>query len=237
MAGCAESWPTPSARSAARHIAPCATSPTAVCGPNQHGPRWSQTSRRPSTWSTSTNAHRRSLPPATATPPCVLAHTDDGLVRLLGPEDLDRLAGDVTGFATALRAAAGRAGLHLPTIADPPVCGRHRGRYGRCPGRPFRPTADRAAGRRQRRGPAPGLRSSRCCSRAPAGPGRPVAGPRRDCCAPTCSRWAGGYPSPGHTVGGVQVGIGRLVVGAPVRTCCPHRGALESVQIRSDAGG
>ena len=53
--------------------------------------------------------------------PCVLAHTDDDLVRLLGPEDLDRLAGDVTGFATGLRAAAGRAGLHLPTIADPPV--------------------------------------------------------------------------------------------------------------------
>lgn len=96
--------------------------------------------------------------------PCVLAHTDDGLVRLLGPEDLDRLAGDVTRFATALRAAAGRAGLHLPTIADPPVCGRHGGRYGRCPGRPFRPTADRAAGRPQHGGPAPGLRSSRCCA-------------------------------------------------------------------------
>jgi len=47
--------------------------------------------------------------------PCVLALTDHGLIRLLEPSDLDRLAGDVTAFATALRSAAEKAGLRWPT--------------------------------------------------------------------------------------------------------------------------
>jgi len=43
--------------------------------------------------------------------PCVLARTDGALVLLLGPDDLDRLSGDVPGFAAALATAAADAGL------------------------------------------------------------------------------------------------------------------------------
>jgi len=46
--------------------------------------------------------------------PCLLAHTDDGLVLLLGPGELDRLAGDVIAFAAAVRHAADTAGLDWP---------------------------------------------------------------------------------------------------------------------------
>jgi hypothetical protein len=48
--------------------------------------------------------------------PCVLADTDRGLIRLLDPGDLDRLAGDVTAFAAALQKAAHDAGLRWPTV-------------------------------------------------------------------------------------------------------------------------
>jgi len=51
--------------------------------------------------------------------PCLLAHTDDGLVLLLGPGDLDRLAGDVIAFAAAVWHAADTAGLDWP--APPPA--------------------------------------------------------------------------------------------------------------------
>lgn len=47
--------------------------------------------------------------------PCVLAHTDNGLIRLLGPVELDAADGDVERFATALRAAAARAGSRWPS--------------------------------------------------------------------------------------------------------------------------
>jgi hypothetical protein len=46
--------------------------------------------------------------------PCVLAHTDAGLIRLLDPDDLDRLDGDVTRFVAVLRLATERAGLTWP---------------------------------------------------------------------------------------------------------------------------
>jgi hypothetical protein len=50
--------------------------------------------------------------------PCVLAHTDGGLVPLLNPDDLERLAGDLATFAAALRRAADSAGLCWP-VAPP----------------------------------------------------------------------------------------------------------------------
>jgi hypothetical protein len=46
--------------------------------------------------------------------PCVLAHTDRGLVLLLDPDDLERLSGDVATFGAALRRAADTAGLRWP---------------------------------------------------------------------------------------------------------------------------
>jgi hypothetical protein len=46
--------------------------------------------------------------------PCVLAGTPSGLVVLLGPDELDRLSGDVDAFADALVTAAASAGLAWP---------------------------------------------------------------------------------------------------------------------------
>ncbi len=46
--------------------------------------------------------------------PCVLARSGDTLVFLLGPDDLDRLGGDVPRFAAALRTATEDAGLAWP---------------------------------------------------------------------------------------------------------------------------
>jgi hypothetical protein len=46
--------------------------------------------------------------------PCVLAHTDNGLLLILGPPQLDALRGEVTRLATALREAATAAGLTWP---------------------------------------------------------------------------------------------------------------------------
>jgi len=46
--------------------------------------------------------------------PCVLARSGDTLVPLLGPDDLDRLGGDVRRFTAALRTAAEKAGLAWP---------------------------------------------------------------------------------------------------------------------------
>jgi hypothetical protein len=51
--------------------------------------------------------------------PCVLAHTETGVVRLLGPDDLDPVEGDVTKFADALRTAADAAQLAWPATPSP----------------------------------------------------------------------------------------------------------------------
>jgi hypothetical protein len=53
--------------------------------------------------------------------PCVLAHVDDRIVTLLGPEDLERIGGDVDAFVVTLRAAAQAVGLRWkkePDLAD-----------------------------------------------------------------------------------------------------------------------
>jgi hypothetical protein len=47
--------------------------------------------------------------------PCVLAHTSDGLVLLLGPGDLEACAGDVDCFAEALTRAVDDNDLLWPT--------------------------------------------------------------------------------------------------------------------------
>jgi diadenosine tetraphosphatase ApaH/serine/threonine PP2A family protein phosphatase len=47
--------------------------------------------------------------------PCVLAHTDSGVIWLLGPVELAAAGGDVERFATVLRAAAARAGSRWPS--------------------------------------------------------------------------------------------------------------------------
>ena len=46
--------------------------------------------------------------------PCVLAHTDDRLVVLLGPDELDRAGGDVTRFGATLDRAVAANGLAWP---------------------------------------------------------------------------------------------------------------------------
>lgn len=46
--------------------------------------------------------------------PCVLARTGDGLVEVLGPDDLDGLGGSVERFADALGPALTARGLALP---------------------------------------------------------------------------------------------------------------------------
>ena len=46
--------------------------------------------------------------------PCVLAHTDQGLVLLLGPEDLAACAGDPDRLRTAIEGAADAASLTWP---------------------------------------------------------------------------------------------------------------------------
>ncbi len=46
--------------------------------------------------------------------PCVLARTGDGLVEVLGPDDLDGLGGSVEAFADALGPALTARGLVLP---------------------------------------------------------------------------------------------------------------------------
>jgi hypothetical protein len=46
--------------------------------------------------------------------PCVLAHTGDGLVVLLGPSELDSVGGSVDAFAALLRERAASAGLRWP---------------------------------------------------------------------------------------------------------------------------
>jgi len=46
--------------------------------------------------------------------PAVLAELDGGLVRVLGPDDLEAVGGDVARFERALRAALERAGAPLP---------------------------------------------------------------------------------------------------------------------------
>ncbi len=55
--------------------------------------------------------------------PCVLAHTDDGLVVLLGPDELDRAGGDVVRFGAALEHAVRASGLAWPQPG--PLPGHH----------------------------------------------------------------------------------------------------------------
>ena len=46
--------------------------------------------------------------------PCVLAEVDDGLVLILGRDELDNCGGDVTTFADALRTGLAGRGIAIP---------------------------------------------------------------------------------------------------------------------------
>jgi hypothetical protein len=54
---------------------------------------------------------------ACSTPPCVLAHTDDGIVPLLGPAEIDACAGSAEALLAAVARAADARGLSF----DPPA--------------------------------------------------------------------------------------------------------------------
>jgi hypothetical protein len=49
--------------------------------------------------------------------PCVLAHTDDGVVPLLGPAEIDGLAGSPEALITAVERAAAARGSTFATLA------------------------------------------------------------------------------------------------------------------------
>lgn len=70
--------------------------------------------------------NERSLELALACPaaPCVLARTDDGLVSLLGPEEIDACAGSGEALLAAVEQAAGMRGL---AFASPAAAGRING--------------------------------------------------------------------------------------------------------------
>lgn len=48
---------------------------------------------------------------ACPSPPCVLAHTEDGVVSLLGPAEIDACAGSVEALLAAVETATGERGL------------------------------------------------------------------------------------------------------------------------------
>ena len=82
-------------------------------------PEWTGLITRLAVPFTLVHLNERSEPVAAASAgrtPCVLAETDDGLILLLGPDQLDRVGGDVSRFAEALVDAARAAGLALPQL-------------------------------------------------------------------------------------------------------------------------
>jgi hypothetical protein len=51
--------------------------------------------------------------------PCVLAHTEDGVVPLLGPAEIDACAGSIEALLAAVDRAAGARGLAVASPAAP----------------------------------------------------------------------------------------------------------------------